>query len=545
MRNRVARFVVAQKSVPTLDELAASIARLEARVAVLEQSRPDTEPTSEPEPRAPATPRAGDPLLYATLAGRSLIFLGFAYLLRATADSHLLPVAVAAGLGVAYAAALLGLADRAAARAAVASSLFHYTTGLLIVVPLIDEMVTRFELLHPAAGATLLIALIAACALMAHRRRSAAMVALGNAFVLAIAIALIVQTHTVLPSLWVVAALYVAALALAQDLGHPALVWPAAVGANLAVCGLAQLVRDGAEVDGPFRVLATTLALFAIATGGPLLRTLREKAAPTRSEKVQVVLVLLTSALQGSWMARGLGDGAVFSSVILAFAAGGLALAWRHPSASFWSTFWMVTLLVELAFLTTGPTLTMIDLGIAAIAFAAARHGKQGWAELHALLALGAAALASGLARMTVQALLLPPDTLTPPALWEGVTLCALVALALLARSAAVQITALAMTGIAIAGSIAFFVITGIHASPAVAATLRTGILALLAIVMAAVSRHPRERAASVLVYPVLLVIAVKFALEDLRVGVAATLFVGLALYGAALIVAPRLRRHG
>ena len=536
--------MVAQELVPTVEELAASIARLEARVALLEQMRPDAPPQPEPEPRAATPARTGDPLQYATLAGRSLIFLGGAYLLRATADSHLLGVAVAAGIGLVYAAMLLGLADRAASRGAVASSLFHYTTGLLIVVPLIDEMVARFGLLHPAAGATLIIALIAAFSLMAHRRRLAAMVGLGNAFVLAIAIALIVQTHTVLPSLWVVVALYVASLALARDLDRPALVWPAAVGANLAVCGLAQLVRDGVTVDGPFRVLATTLALFAVATAGPLLRSLRDRNGVTRSEKLQVALVLLTCALQGSWMARGIGDGPVFSSVILVFAAGGLALAWRHASAPFWSTFWIITILAELAFLATGPTLTLIDLGIAGAGVLVARRGKQSLGELHALLALAAAALASGLVRMTAQALLLPPDALSPPTPWVGVTLVALALLALVARTAGVKIAAMALAGVALAGLIAFVVITRSHASPAVAATLRTGILAVLAIVMAAVSRHPRERAASALVYPVLLVIAVKFAIEDLRVGVAATLFVGLLLYGAALIVAPRLRRH-
>ena len=55
-------------------------------------------------------------------------------------------------------------------------------------------------------------------------------------------------------------------------------------------------------------------------------------------------------------------------------------------------------------------------------------------------------------------------------------------------------------------------------------------------------SRHLRE--ASWLVYPVLALGALKLLVEDFPAGRPMTLLVALALYGGALIAAPRLRRR-
>jgi hypothetical protein len=46
------------------------------------------------------------------------------------------------------------------------------------------------------------------------------------------------------------------------------------------------------------------------------------------------------------------------------------------------------------------------------------------------------------------------------------------------------------------------------------------------------------------LVYPLLALTGLKFVLEDFRVGRPGTLFLAFALYGLALIVAPRLARR-
>jgi hypothetical protein len=80
---------------------------------------------------------------------------------------------------------------------------------------------------------------------------------------------------------------------------------------------------------------------------------------------------------------------------------------------------------------------------------------------------------------------------------------------------------------------------------PGVLATVRTGVLAFGTLAIAWVGRQPRYREWGWLVYPLLIGIGVKMIGQDFKYSRPATLFIALALYGAALIVAPRLRRSG
>ncbi len=77
----------------------------------------------------------------------------------------------------------------------------------------------------------------------------------------------------------------------------------------------------------------------------------------------------------------------------------------------------------------------------------------------------------------------------------------------------------------------------------ALVAAVRTGFVALLALGLAWASRFDRFREARWLVYAVLIAGAVKLIAEDLRLGRAGELFVALAVYGGALILAPRLTK--
>ena len=72
-------------------------------------------------------------------------------------------------------------------------------------------------------------------------------------------------------------------------------------------------------------------------------------------------------------------------------------------------------------------------------------------------------------------------------------------------------------------------------------ATLRTGVVAAAAVVLALSTRVPRVMELGWLLYPVLVVGGFKLLVDDFRHSQAATLFLALALYGAALVMAPRL----
>jgi heme/copper-type cytochrome/quinol oxidase subunit 2 len=76
-----------------------------------------------------------------------------------------------------------------------------------------------------------------------------------------------------------------------------------------------------------------------------------------------------------------------------------------------------------------------------------------------------------------------------------------------------------------------------------VLATLRTGVLAAATLLIAWGARHDRLREWAWLVYPMLVLIGLKMVAQDFKHSRPATLFIALALYGIALILAPRLRR--
>jgi len=76
-----------------------------------------------------------------------------------------------------------------------------------------------------------------------------------------------------------------------------------------------------------------------------------------------------------------------------------------------------------------------------------------------------------------------------------------------------------------------------------VLATLRTAVLVAATLVLARVARYAGGREAGWLMYPLLVATGLKLIFIDLRLGRPQTLFAALALYGVALIVAPRLLR--
>jgi hypothetical protein len=79
---------------------------------------------------------------------------------------------------------------------------------------------------------------------------------------------------------------------------------------------------------------------------------------------------------------------------------------------------------------------------------------------------------------------------------------------------------------------------------PGMLATVRTGVLSLATLAIAWLGGHARLREWGWLVYPLLVGIGLKLMTQDFKHSRPATLFVALALYGVALIVAPRLRRR-
>jgi hypothetical protein len=78
-------------------------------------------------------------------------------------------------------------------------------------------------------------------------------------------------------------------------------------------------------------------------------------------------------------------------------------------------------------------------------------------------------------------------------------------------------------------------------AGPAVVAVVRTGVLAMTVMALALAARRPHWGELGWLVVPLLALGCVKLLIEDMRRGTPLTLTIAFAMFGAALILAPRM----
>jgi hypothetical protein len=489
-------------------------------VAALERAAPARVEAEEPGPVLPAATVSG---LDLALAGRSVLVMAGAFLLRALANLDAVPDGLGVALGLAYALAILGLADRVAARGRPVGAAWFAAASLLIAYPLLAEAVLRFRILDAWTGAAAAVVWFAAITLVAARQRAAALAWIAAIGAPIAGVALAFATRAPAPHAWALMAIAAATFWLGPRLGQRWLVLPAALAGDLLVLAQLPVFFAGKEAPGIAAAPLCAFAWFLLFTVTPQGRA----GEATIGDHVQAVLAL----------AIGLGGGLLMAPVPLGAAglavaiAGSVAAARRLEGARlwFWSSLWLAAGLAGLVALSRGAPLA---LACAAAGLALALLGPRrahALAGLHAAILLALAALASGLLAAAWRGLAGPAPLVALAAM--GAATLALrrdpvfrALLALLVFSAA---GALSAAGIALAGG--------------GGATIRTGALALAAIACAA-SRSPGAR---FLVYPILLAGAAKLLVEDLFAGGATVQFAGLAIYGVALIVAPRWSRSG
>ena len=172
--------------------------------------------TAGPVPRSAVAAEAADATAsgWLGLIGRTFIVLGGAFLLRALTNSGQLPMAGGVWIGLAYATLWLALATRAAGP----SSFFHGLSALLVGLPIVVEAVLGFRVMSGGVGALMLAAGgVAALGIAGYRRqRTLAMIAtlgtLATTFVLAIGLSQMPPPVTVLPPVLTLLAIGTAAL---------------------------------------------------------------------------------------------------------------------------------------------------------------------------------------------------------------------------------------------------------------------------------------------------------------------------------------------
>lgn len=508
-------------------------------------------------------PKGGVQQLLA-LAGRTLVVLGGAYLLRALTESNLLTASAGVGLGILYGVPWLLLASRAAARGAEFDAFVHALTAALIGYPLVWEATLRFSVVSPAQGAALLGVLTASGLALAWTREleSLAWVAMLGTAISAVGLA--IGTGAWTPYTVLAIGVGIATLWLGYTRDWTILRWPAAAIANtmlLIVTGRALASGDVNEA------LIVQLLMLAGYLGSFAIRTLLIGRRIIPFEVVQSIGVLVVAYGGAIALTRSTGSNMAVGVTSLALAAAGYVVAFsfvdrRRPVRNFffYAVLAQLFALVGIA-LSVGGDVGAVAYSCAALLTAAlARHTGRLVLLLQAGVYATAATLASGLMAQAALAMLISPTT-------DSGAISVSQILALLAigsvtfvrirpsietwgifesilYAALMAFLTCAATGTVIGLSVAVLPL-GDNVAGSLLTTVRTIVFVIATLSLAIAARVGGGREAAWLVYPMLLLTGAKVVFVDFPQGRPQTLFAALAFYGVALIVAPRLLRRG
>jgi hypothetical protein len=546
-----------------LDELCRRIEALEARA--------DAAPSPASEPAAPR-PRSEDdgegperPWLAASvsLVGRTLMVLGGAFLLRHLTESHVLPQALGTALGVAYAILWLVVADLTR-RMGGASSTFFGISSTLIAFPLFWETTLKFHTLSPLLSA-LCVTLYAAAGLGASvvgRMHGAGVVTAAPAAVTLATLGF--ATGRPLPFLLCLGLLALVCLASAYRLRWTLLGASVAVVADLTVLLLTVVYairHDSPRLGGvtPAYVATAQFGLLAIYFGGAALRiTGRRRLGGIDLLQVAGAFAI---ALGGVLLTHHGGRLPPLPWGLFAVLAGALAFALAYgplcepgaPRAALatLSASSLAAIGVGLLLALPAPALAPV-LAVAAVAliWLASARPRRGLTT-HAAAYLLGAAVASGMAERIGRAFV--SGRVGFDECWSAGMIGTMAAAAASCaftvplrsvpdRPRRTPIVPLALVSLVV-GAVAISLFAGVATSAVRSSIVRTVVLSAATLAVALAVRVQRLRGARRLLVPLLVAGGLKLVVQDLPAGRPAVLFGTLGVYGATLIVAPRLQR--
>jgi hypothetical protein len=562
--------------------LSKSLAELQARVSALERSRAGTatQPATlvdsavSSASEAPPAPESSSLIPVLTALGRTLLVLGGAFLLRALTDTGALPQGVGVALGLVYAVVFIALSDRSGAKGSVLSASFHGVSAVLIAYPLLWETTTKLGLLSPDAGGAAL-ALVTGMALLVAWRRHLHF--LAWAFTLA-AVVTILALYYGTRAMELYAALLLLLGAVTTWLGYGrkwhVMRWFVAIPTNALVLRLCFLVAHPEGPRPPYEHLSVSavqilaVCLVVVYMGSFCYRTLARQRSVKFFEVVQSALALLAGYGGAVRIAQANGSAKAllgWSALAAAAACYPVAFAFVRQrigrGRNFFYFAWLALIFVFLGSpIVVGKALLAPSWCLLAGASSLlGGHFDRVTLRIHSAVYLTAAAWFSGLLSTSFQVFAGPAKSAGsfPSAvglMTLGVTVACYVVLVMtqmgrdvpaLRRVPRLVLVSLAVMGV---GSLAVILLirvlgqAGGDSQMATVAVVRTGILALSAVALAITARGKHLAEMGWLVYPVLVIGGIKLLVEDLRHGSPTTLFLGFALFGVALIAAPRLR---
>lgn len=559
--------------------LEATVLRLEARLSALERGggalptappslqEPATEVEEASEAPSPATPSGGG---FMDLGGIASLVLGGAFFIRALTDSGKVPQLLGIAFGLLYACIWLFRADRAPARS---RSLLFSLLFLGIVHPLLWESTTTFRALSPGASAAILAAAAFLLMAVAWRRAHTAIAWIVTLASLVLGLALLFATKAVHAYTAALLVFGAGSLWLAQKGRWTELRWPVAIFADWAVLVMAVFITspnglpEGFPPPAPLPGLLLCLALVHLYLVPFVARILRGDGPIGVFEIVQTLGVLPVGLGGATQVARTMGRGSEplgLGAIGAALTCYALSVLRSNQIPGRRSSFIYLTTLAVLLMLSGGslalpsPALAFTFAGIGILgAFLGIRYDRE-ILVAHSAAYLFAAGTVSGALGGSLGAFAGAAAPALPP---MGAQACLILAMTAATYLFLVlkadrhgqrwfhRVPAFALGTLAILGAGALVTAVGASllgpaaADPGHLATLRTGILAFTAVLLAWVARRFPSTELGWLVRPVLLLGALKLALEDLPKGRPLTLFLAFTLFGAALWVAPRMMR--
>ena len=561
-----------------MDDLAETVARLaqtveglEQRVRVLErqegaQALPTLSPASAMTREAIASMPLAEGGGVFSLMGKAMLCVAGAYLLRALAESSVLPQMPVVAIAIAYALVWLLPAARVPMGAWFPSTAWAGTSAL-ILLPMLWELTLRFHLLPDAATAAILTGYVLAAGAIAWRRHFAAVVWVTEASASLVALLLAVMARDPAPfvaALLVMAAAGEFAAARRRGIGVRPVV---ALAADFGIFMMIFVYSAAASTRPDYRPLSTAVllafgpAMLALYAASATVQTLvlRQKITFFETAQTLVAFALAVWSVLAFWS----GPAAMLLGLLcLAGAALGYAVVYlrfdrarEQRNYHVYATGSLALLLVG-SYLALSPRWTVALLGAAGIAATAAAIRMQRLTlKFHALACLAAAAFTSGLLATIAQSMMGAPEFVTSGALAVRAGFVAACAIACYAsvllwprETRFEELFSLPLATLAAASAMALLVVafarigaagTGAHQL----AVIRTLVTCAMALALAwGGSRRQRSELAT-LAWVALVFVAFKLLFEDLRHGHLGFTAASIFLFAITLLIVPRLMR--
>ncbi len=340
--------------------------------------------------------------------GGAMLGIAGAYVLRAFAESSLVPRPAIAAVAIAYAAAWLVWASRTRATANFVRAVYAGTAAL-ILAPMLWELTLRFNVLSPALAAAVLSGFVIAGTALAWKRDLTPIFWMAHGAAALTSVALCIGTHEFMPFIFsLLLMVLLSEFAAIRGRGQSIRLLVAAV-ADVAVWALIfiysgpQNVRADYPALGTVALLAPAYALFFLSAASVACKTALLRRKISVFETVQCIVAFLLAVSSVLFFQPGGGTLPLgITSLLLSAASYWVAFAdFRYATERRnFSVFaaWSACLLLAGLFWTLPIAWAAACLGLAALIATglAARH-ECGALEFHGVVYLATAAIASGL----------------------------------------------------------------------------------------------------------------------------------------------------